>query len=183
MVDLLKTHNYGNGPFPDVPEEIFAEIGCRLVLLQDFEMFLAFVAKVAFEKDPEKAKEAILKSDNKTMGQLLHLLRKKVNINDGFDSTLKRTLEARNKFIHEFSHLFDLRSQEGIAEAIEFLLKSMDDLEESIAIMKAVIVNYGRERGINNPIHEESWRTYGDLELLESNYLPKLAETFKDNES
>ena len=99
MVDLKKSHDLGNGPFPEVPEEIFSEIGCRLLLLQDLEKLIAFVAKVVFEKSPEKAKEAILQSDNKTMGQLLHLLRKKVEINDGFDTVLKRTLDARNLFI------------------------------------------------------------------------------------
>ena len=78
MVNLLKTHDYGNGPFLDTPEEIFAEIGCRLVLIQDFEMFLAFVVKVTFEEDFSNAKNAILNSDNKTMGQLLNLLRKEI---------------------------------------------------------------------------------------------------------
>lgn len=65
MPDLNNIIDYGIGPFPDVPEEVFAEIGCRLVLLQNFELMLSVVAKVAFETDPFKAKEAILRSDSK----------------------------------------------------------------------------------------------------------------------
>lgn len=182
MVDLLNIHDHGQGPFPDIPEEIFSEIGCRLVLLQDFEMFLAFVAKVAFEKDNSKAKDAILKSDNKTMGHLLNFLRKKIDIASDFDAALKRTLDARNKFVHEFSHLYNLRSQEGISGAVKFLLDSMDDLEEVTKVMKAVILVYGRERGINDPSLESNWRDFGDLRELESRYIPKVSEYFGRHE-
>ena len=51
-------------------EEVFAEIGCRLVLLQDLEMFITFAAKVVFAEDAAKARDAILNLDTKTLGQL-----------------------------------------------------------------------------------------------------------------
>ncbi|OMH31954.1 hypothetical protein [Motiliproteus sp. MSK22-1] len=178
MVDLLKTHNYGNGPFPDISEEIFAEIGCRLILLQDLELQIAFVVKVAFEENPIKARDAILNADNKTMGQLLGVLRKKVNVDADFDQTLKRTLRARNEFVHEFSHMFNLRCEEGVEKAVKYLLKSMDDLEEVSNVMKAVIVAYGRDRGISDRDLEENWRQFGDLDELESRYIPKISESF-----
>jgi len=179
MVDLKNSHNRGLGPFPDTPEEIFAEIGCRLVLLQGLEMFLTFVAKVVFEEDSIKAKEAILNSDNKTMGQLLHVLRKQVNISEDFDLALKRTLDSRNIFVHEFSHKYDLKSEEGISEAIKFLVHSMQDLEEVTLVMKAAIVVYGRERGVLDTGFENNWRTFGDLGKIESKYIPKIAELFR----
>ncbi len=178
MVNLKKSHDLGNGPFPDTPEEIFSEIGCRLVLLQDLEMLLTFVTKVVFEQSPEKAKEAILQSDNKTMGQLLQLLRKKIEIKDSFDETLKRTLEARNIFVHEFSHTYNLRSEDGIEQAIQFLLKSMDDLEEVSNLLKAVVIVNGREKGVFDQDFELNWREYGDLDLLEKTHIPKVATTF-----
>ena len=68
MVDLRKSHNYELGRNREVPEEIFAEIGCRLVLLQDLEMFIAFAAKVVFAENAIEAREAILNADNKTLG-------------------------------------------------------------------------------------------------------------------
>jgi hypothetical protein len=177
---MLRTHNFRNGPVPDTPEEIFAEIGCRLVLLQDLEAFINFVTRVVFESDPEKAKEAILKSDKKTMGQLLYLLRKKVSIQDGFDTVLKRVLDSRNIFIHEFSYRFDLKSKDGISEAVKYLLHSMGDLDEVSNVMKAAIVEYGKERGIHDPYLEASWRKHGDLEIIETVYIPKVAKTFGD---
>lgn len=180
MVDLKKSHDLGNGPYPDIPEGIFAEIGCRLVLLQDLEMLIAFVAKVVFEKSPEKAKKAILQSDNKTMGQLLHLLRKKIEINDSFDETLKRTLDARNLFTHEFSHIYNLRSEEGIAEAIQYLLKSMDDLEEVSSVLKAIVIIHCRKKGVFDQDFESNWRKYGDLDSLEKIHIPKVTTTFNE---
>jgi len=180
MVDLKNTHDPGLGPFPDVPEEIFSEIGCRLVLLQDLEMLLTFVTKVIFEKSPEKAKEAILQSDNKTMGQLLRHMRNKVELRDGFDKALKRTLDSRNIFVHEFSHIYNLRSEDGIGKAIQFLLKSMDDLEEVSSLLKAVIVVYGREKGVFDKDLETNWRKFGDLDQIDTIHIPKAETTFNE---
>jgi hypothetical protein len=100
MVDLLKTHAFEPGKNREIPEEVFAEIGCRLVLLQDLEMFIAFAAKVVFSEDAQKAIDAILNADKKTLGPLLNLLRKRVNVDETFDERLKRTLNARNLFVH-----------------------------------------------------------------------------------
>ena len=173
MVDLQKAQPFDSSKTVDVPEEIFAEIGCRLVLLQDLEMFLTFVAKVAFEKEPEIAKSAILKADKKTLGQLLNVLRKQVDVEKEFDKQLSRTLEARNVFVHEFSHVFNLRNEKGLKQAINFLSDSLDDLAEVLNIMKAVILSYGREKGLKDAELEEYWRQYGDLNKLESIYMPK----------
>ena len=179
MPDLNNIIDYGIGPFPDVPEEVFAEIGCRLVLLQNFELMLSLVAKVAFETDPFKAKDAILRSDIKTMGQLIELLRKKVEIHEDFDATLKRTLAARNFFVHEFSNRYNLFSKEGLSEAIKFLVQSMDDLEGVTNTMKAVVITYGRERGVTDKNHETLWRKHGDLDRLEKHFVPKVNATLK----
>lgn len=100
-----------NEPNVDTPEELFTEIGRLLILFQELEFFITFVAKVVFEQNPEKAKEAILKSDKKTMGQLLALLREKVYIDNDFDNTLKRVLASRNMFVHHFSNRFDIRKK------------------------------------------------------------------------
>jgi len=183
MVDLNRSHDLGNGPFPETPEEIFAEIGCRLVLLQDLEMYLAFVAKVIFESDSEKAREAILKADNKTMGQLLNALRSKVEISHDFDAALKRTLEARNTFVHEFSHIFNLKSESGIRKAVNFLIKSMDDLEEVSNTLRAAIVIFGREKGVFDDELESNWRKYGDLTQLENLHIPKFHQKFKQRKN
>lgn len=179
MVDLSNIHDYGDGPYPDIPEEVFAEIGCRLVLLQDLELMITFVAKVVFEIDHTKARESILNSDKKTMGQLIKILREKVHIHEDFDSTLKRTLDARNFFVHDISHKFNLRSKNGLAGAITFLSQSMDDLEEVTQTMKAVVVSCGRERGMNDVNWEENWRKYGDLEQIEEVYIPNVSKTFR----
>lgn len=178
MVDLKTTHEYGAGPFPDIPEEIFIEIGCRLLLLQQLELLLAYVAKVVFEQDSDKRRDAILQSDNKTMGQLLNTLRAKVEIKDDFNETLKRTLEARNIFIHEFSHIFNLQTKEGIGKAIQFLAKSMDDLEEVTYLLRAAVTVFSKELGVCDENFESNWRKYGDLDQLENIHIPKVDKTF-----
>lgn len=178
MVDFLKLHDYGDGPFPEVPDEIFAEIGCRLMLLQNLEMMLTFVSKVIFEENSQKAKESILKVDKKTMGGLITFLRKKMYISKDFDIVLKRTLEARNLFVHEFSNVYNLMSPDGINDAVKFLLTTMNDIEEVTNVLKAVIIQANRDKGISDKKLEYNWRKYGDLNVLESVYLPKASNLF-----
>jgi hypothetical protein len=180
MVDLRKSHNFEPGQNREVPEEFYAEMGCRLILLQDLEMFIAFASKVVFAQNAQEARDAILKADNKTLGKLLDLLRKRVNIDEAFDERLKRTLRARNIFIHEFSHEFDLRTEVGIRRGIKFLLDSLDDLEEVTQVMKALIISFGRDRKIADPEFEKYWRDHGDLKELEATYLPALSKVFKE---
>lgn len=178
MVDLRKTHAFEPGKNREIPDEVFAEIGCRLILLQDLEMFIAFTAKVVFSKDAQKAIDAILNAENKTLGQLLNLLRKKVNVDETFDERLKRTLKARNLFVHEFSHEYDLRTKAGLQQGIKFLLNTMDDLEEVTKVMKALIGSFGEDREMGDSEIEQYWRKHGDLDELESKYMPKLSEIF-----
>jgi len=174
MVDLQKNHPFEPGRNQEVPEELFAEIGCRLVLLQDLEMFIAFVSKVVFAEDAQKAKEAILNADTKTLGQLIGILRKSVEIEEPFDECLKRALSARNLFVHEFSHEFNIHTETGAQKAIEFLVDTLDDLEEVMQVMKAVIVSFGRSRSVADHEFEDYWRKYGDLDQLESKYMPRV---------
>ena len=180
MVDLRKNHPFDPRQNIEVPEELFAEMGCRLVLLQDLEMFIAFAAKVVFAEDPGKARDAILNADTNTLGQLLGIMRRRVKIEDSFDECLKRTLKARNLFVHEFSHEFDIRTKKGVKEGVGFLLDTMDDLEEVTNVMKALILSYGGEEVVPDPELEAYWRKHGDLNTLESHYVPKLSGVFRE---
>ncbi|WP_291271540.1 hypothetical protein [Geothrix sp.] len=179
MVDLQKNHPFEPEHTQEVPEELFAEIGCRLVLLQDLEMFIAYVSKVVFAENAQKAKEAILNADTMTLGQLMGLLRKNVEIEESFDECLKRTLGARNLFVHEFSHEFNIHTEAGAKEAIKFLVDTMDDLEESMQVMKAVIVSFGRSRSVEDKELEDYWRKHGDLSQLELKYIPRASKSLK----
>lgn len=180
---MLRSNNnilpYESGYIHKVPEEIFAEIGCRLILLQNLEYFIEFVVKVAFADNAEIAKKEILREDKKTLGQLLRIMRTRVDIEESFNDILKRTLKARNIFVHEFSMKYDLHSLEGLRQAVGFLTETMDDLEEVSKTMKALAISYGSEEQISDPHLEDFWRKNGDLNELESKYVPSLGEIFE----
>ncbi len=174
-------NNFEDDPVVEAPGELFEQIGLRLVLLQELECFIAFVLKVIFPKDTLKAKEAILKADNETMGQLLSLLRKRVTIKDDFDEMLKRVLISRNMFVHDLSNKFNLRSKDGQDNVLKYLLDTLDDLTEVSQMMKAAILFFADKKGIDYSDIEDEWRTKGDLNHLESNNIPKVPEVFKKN--
>ena len=165
--------------YPDPREELFSEIGCRLILLQDLEYIIGFTAKVVFAKHEIEAKKAILNEDPKTLGQLLTILRKNVKIEENFDENLKRTLKARNLFVHKFSIMFDLHAEDGIRNAIRFLSETMDDLEEVTNVMKTLGISFGKTQGTIDPQLESNWREYGDLNHLEKRYAPAVSKIFK----
>jgi|GEM_PF-6910136 len=182
MVDLRKNHPFDPQLKRAIPEELFADMGCRLILLQDMEMFIAFVAKVAFAESCVEARDEILRADRKTLGQLLIQLRKRVTISPSFDDCLKRTLDARNFFIHEFSHEFDVRTENGAKNALRFLDDTTEDLKEVSNVMRALIVLYAKDQSsYDEELQEleEHWRSYGDLDRLESQYLPKISSVIR----
>jgi uncharacterized protein YutE (UPF0331/DUF86 family) len=177
---IEKMKNTPQKPPTDInlPEEIFHDIGMRLVLLQNLETYIDFVAKAVFV-DNEEAKKALLNEDPKTMGQLLGMLRKRAHIEDTFDEKLRRTLKARNLFVHELSVKYDLHSKDGVVGAIQFICETMDDLEEVSNVMKTLIYSFAKESGFSDPQSESDWREFGDLNQLEQNHMPKLKSMFK----
>jgi hypothetical protein len=62
---------------------------------------------------------------NKTLGQLLVELRKRINVNPEFDDVLKSFLQDRNTFIHNLSKVphFSLESDEGMKAGLDFISK------------------------------------------------------------
>ena len=64
-------------------------------------------------------------------------------------------------------------------EGVRFLLDTMDDLEEVTNVMKALILSYGGEELVPDPELEAYWRKHGDLNTLESHYVPKLSGVFR----
>ena len=166
-----------------IPEEIYAVMGQRLKLIQDLEYIIGFVAKVVFEDDPEKAKNAILSSDKKTLGQLIHFMKTKVDIDCDFDARLKQTLIARNEFIHRFTRTHDLSHQKGLEGGSCFLIDTCKDLGEVLNMMNALVLSFGREHGVENLELENEWRKYGNLGELESKYLEQVSEVFKPKEN
>lgn len=163
----------------DLPEYLLSSIGLRLILLQNLETHIDFVAKAVFSENIEDAKRALLKADPKTMGQLLGMLRRRVTIDDDFDDCLKRTLKARNLFVHEFSVKYDLHTNTGIIQAAQFICNTMDDLEKVTNVMSALIYSFGKERGVSAPQLESDWRKHGNLNDLENIHIPKLKDIFE----
>lgn len=168
-------------PFLEIPEELYAEIGCRLLLLQHLESYIAALVKIVFEDNSEKSKKALLKADKRTMGQLIGALKKQVNIDTNFEETLQRVLDDRNLFVHRLASEFELETSLGQKDSISFLNKSMDDLEAVNPILQAAIVSYGVKNGIDFD-YMESWREHGNLRELEDKVIPKLSNYFEKNQ-
>ena len=165
-------------PFLEIPEELYAEIGCRLLLLQHLESYIGVLVKIVFEDNSEESKKALMKTDKRTMGQLIGALKKKTDIDSNFEGALQRVLDDRNLFVHRLASEFELETSLGQSRSIEFLSKSMGDLEAVNPILQGAIVGYGVENGIDFD-YMDSWREHGNLRELETKVIPNLSNYFK----
>jgi hypothetical protein len=131
---------------PHIPEEVqesFLWMGCCLSFVQSAEHSLGKSLSIVFHQEriitirSLEAEEEIAR--NKTIGYLLHEIRKRVDIDNKFDATLKSFLAHRNTFIHGLhpESGYDTGSAEGRAKIRE-LVDAL--ISESWAVIRVLMV-------------------------------------------
>jgi hypothetical protein len=160
----------------EVPDEILALLGEMLLLVQDFEYFLAFVVDAVMEGDKKQARGNLLREDPRTIGRLLTLLRRKATLIPDFDAVLASTLKERNLFTHGLQRNYDLLSAEGLRALLLLMDAFQSHLFAATDVLKALILGYGRELGVGDAALEHEWRMHGDLDHLERMYLPHVSQ-------
>ena len=93
---------------PQSADKIFLALGQTLYVCQLFETTMLEVLAVAHELldgtgDGRKYQASLETLSRKTLGQLLHDLRKRADIKSEVDSQLDAGLEARNFVVHRFA--------------------------------------------------------------------------------
>ena len=97
-----------SSPAPPSADKIFLALGQTLYVCQLFEATMLEVLAVAHELldgtgDGRKYQASLETLSRKTLGQLLHDLRKSADIKSEVDSQLDAGLEARNFVVHRFA--------------------------------------------------------------------------------
>src|SRR5438128_11469036 len=90
-------------------KDILARVGMAMVTLQTVEQLIRLVTTYVIQGPEPLTLEYLQSLDrkerNKTIGFLLCELRKRVELDDTFDDTLRRFLDMRNTFIHNLDEI------------------------------------------------------------------------------
>jgi uncharacterized protein YutE (UPF0331/DUF86 family) len=108
---------------------VFTLIGLSLSLVQQTERVLEGALRSIF-KSQALTVEALLQrrkvgAGHPTLGEFIRELRKHSDLEPQFSSRLRRFLQMRNVFVHDFSEIdgWNLQTNKGKEKAIEFLVE------------------------------------------------------------
>jgi hypothetical protein len=112
--------------FSEEQKDILTRIGLALILIQTTEHMIQFCMTYALPKGGIVTLAMLESQQNgarkKTLGQFLGELRKRVDLDDGFDTMLEEFLEKRNTLIHRIGDIPDwsLNHEAGLQAARRF---------------------------------------------------------------
>jgi len=168
----------------DPAEEVFAQIGITLLLVQDFEHLLSFALRIALKKHTDISVNNITKREIRTLGRMMKDLKEATHLDSDIEDLLRRVLENRNLFVHKLRQQswFDPHSPEGRREVWKFFMKFCPDLEEAIMLFTALAFSFAKQIKFSHPSEKEllkELRVSGFLDRLESTYIPKINSKIK----
>lgn len=166
----------------DIPskDETLCHIALLLLMTQDTEHCISSLIGIKYP-DKKPSWEEIEKLDKKTLGQLIGILKERVDINDKFIKFLTVFLEGRNKFIHELSRQegFDLNTEEGRDKIWDFLQIYGKYLWEVYHIVNAAIFKHTEDMGMPESEYDKKLKETGYLDLIKS-FEAKFRFAFKE---
>jgi hypothetical protein len=128
-------------------EEVFAQIGVVLLLVQQFELLVERALKFIYTDKDKITPEEIFKLDKRSLGILLADLRKKANLAQETDLLFKNLLEDRNLFAHRLrqQEWFDAHTKEGRDAFWSFIQQFQQRLDVGIMIFTAILFSRAEE--------------------------------------
>lgn len=132
----------------DSPEEVFAQIGVTLLLVQQFEWMLERSLKLVFADKSELTAEKIFQADTRSLGLLMRDLRTKVSLSDDVDEFMRLLLKDRNLFVHNLRNQdwFDAHTKEGRDGFWTFIGRLTPQLEKGLLLFAAIHFKEAEDR-------------------------------------
>ena len=161
----------------DSDEEVFANIGVTLLVIQQFELLVERSLKLIYSDRVDQTFEKVFAEDKRSLGILITDIRKKTNMSEDADKLLKDLLEDRNLFVHRLGHQewFDAHTKEGRDAFWDFMGKFMPKLHMGNMLFSAILFRHAEERNVspdlfdqlrNHEFYLEVRRYYPDVEKI-----------------
>jgi hypothetical protein len=167
--------------FDQAEEELFAQIGVTLILLQDLEDVLSHCLNLVFGDEHIITVEELLATDKRPLGKFIRQLKSRVALDKGFESLLNELVEERNTFVHRLrlQPWFKPETKEGREATWRFLSSLSSKLETATMTFQAFAFKQARDLGAPETPEERILRERGFMQELERHYFPRLSEFVK----
>lgn len=163
---------------PEV-EEIYAQIGCQLLLTQEVEHYISVLIGIVFSDQPSL--NELTRLEKKTLGALKKELLKKADIDTNFLDTLEKFIDLRNLFVHNLNKQkwFDINSQSGRDAIWNYLIEYGSFFAEVHNVVLAKLSIYGEEIGLPIDDFQDGTEFTERYITMIKQYYPKSRLAFK----
>ncbi|RNF31204.1 hypothetical protein NM04_08380 [Massilia aurea] len=173
--------------YKPVQDDVLKTLGIAVIAGQGVERLMSTCLTFPLHGKPLQTVDqlqALLERHSKaTLGQLLKVLRQRVNLDPTFDDQLDRFLQYRNVIAHRLHDVpggLDLHSDEGRARLKAFLLQYLDNGQNVSMVLLSVLREWARQEGIDFP--SEPHLSQRMLDHLEANVVPDLEVLIRSKE-
>lgn len=166
-------------------QEVLLAMGVAVLILQATEKVIRLCMTLVLQKQSPLTLEALQEQEeierNKTLGYFLSELRKRADLDDGFEVLLKDFLKNRNDFIHDLSRVpdWELGSAEQTAKAKQFVHRLIQQSEAVLKVFFGLVSAWQEQVGIpESALPQHAW--FAEIEAV---YKPLADQVFlaKDN--
>ena len=177
--------NIASGYTPE-QDDVLKTLGLAVVAGQGVERLmstcLTFVLRDEPLVSPEQLDGILRRHSKATLGQLLRILRERVDLHPTFDERFERFLESRNIIAHRLFDVpggLDLHTDAGRQNLKMFLLRFMDYGQTLSMIFLGLIRIWSQQVGIDLPSVDDH-ATQAMLDHVDENVIPNLSILLKE---
>jgi len=165
-----------NTEYSQDEEDLLAQIGITLLLVQDLEHLMSHCLKMIFGDKTIIRLDDLFGEDRRNLGRLIKTLQKSVDLSSKFEHLLETVLEKRNLFVHRLrqQEWFDTQTEHGRMEVWKFVHDFYYELEELIMIFNAFAFRQANELNMPETAEVRILRERGFMQELEKHYMPRL---------
>jgi hypothetical protein len=160
--------------------DVMALIGLALISVQSTERLLKTILSMLLPEQPLITVDDLVQSENglarNTLGQMLHKLRERTQLESGFDDRLEAFLKTRNTIAHNVDKLpgYDLKTEDGRKAASEALVEFVGESYFFSMRLMGIVREWAKHVGM--PVPEGTPDDF--LRELDERYAPAVQATF-----
>lgn len=170
-----------NDSWPPEQEEILAQIGLTLLLLQDLEHIFSHCMRLIFGDKSILTLNDFLAPEKRTLGTMKRQLGAAVILDDDFEDLLKRLVNNRNILVHHLNDQawFNIETEEGRNSTWRFLIDHFHQIESATKIFQAFALKQAKQYGFHEMPYGKELQARGIFQNLEKNYFPYIDSLIK----
>ncbi|MCZ7563808.1 MAG: hypothetical protein M5U08_08340 [Burkholderiales bacterium] len=165
---------------PREHQQVLIAMGVAVLMLQVTERVIRLCMTIVLQKQSPLTLEALQAQEeferNKALGYFVAELRKRADLQDGFDALLKDFLKNRNDFIHDLSRVpgWELGSEEQTEKAKRFVHGLIHQSDRVLKVFLGLVSAWQEQVGVP----DTSFSTHEWLSEIERIYKPLADQVF-----